>query len=100
MDGCRFNSDEAQSDAAFPISKVTVPSRSAEFRMHHQVIKLKQAFLSVTSVLELEGAEMSCKGLQGTARSRMEWQGALARTCKYRGSPDSAVFAPPGRPYY
>ena len=57
MDGCRSNSDEAQSDAAFPISKVTVPSRSAEFQMHHQVIKLKQDFFSMTSVLELERAE-------------------------------------------
>ena len=76
MDGCRSNSDEAQSDAAFPISKVTVPSRSAEFQMHHQVIKLKQASLSVTSDVELEGAAMSCKELQDTEGSCRELQGA------------------------
>ena len=85
MDGYRSNGDEAQSDAAFHISKVTVPSRSAEFQMHHQVIKLKQAFLSVTSVVEFEVAERSCKELQGAKWSSMEWEGeARSPNCANR----------------
>jgi hypothetical protein len=69
MDGCRSNSDEAQSDAVFPII-AKLPS--AEFQMHHQVIKLKQAFLSVTSVVELKGAKRSQKEPKRAKRSQKE----------------------------
>ena len=70
----------------FLFSKVTVPSRSAEFQMHHQVIKLKQAFLSVTSVVELEGAKRSCKAPQEAVRNPKEHQGAPRSPKDLQGS--------------